>query len=79
MIKANRVHLTTIWSATAKGLNAHLNERFQILIFNKLAKLSQNMFSFYHFVLLSVDLWANILIKNDIYITLKYAKKNECV
>ena len=46
-------HLPTIWSVTAKGLNTFVNEKFQFLISNKLAKMSKGMFSLSHYGLLN--------------------------
>ena len=37
-IKANRMHLTTIWSATAKGLNTMLMRDFSLGFFYKFAQ-----------------------------------------
>ena len=55
IIKANRMHLTTMWSATAKGLNTYVNERFQLLIFNTFTKNSKIIFSLCYYGLLNED------------------------
>lgn len=54
--KANRMHLAIIWTATAKGLNAVVKERFQFLILNEFAKYFENVFSLIHCGLLCVEM-----------------------
>jgi hypothetical protein len=54
MINRNRMHLSSILSLIAKGVNAYVNKVF-VVIFDKSAKMSINLFSFCHYGVLCVD------------------------
>ncbi|KAK6308683.1 hypothetical protein J4Q44_G00201460 [Coregonus suidteri] len=53
MINGNKMHLSSISSLIAKGLNTYVNKVF--LIFNTFAKMSKNLFSLCHYGVLCVD------------------------
>lgn len=52
-----------------KGMNTSEKEQFYVLIFNKLVKISENMF-YFKSIDLSIDRW----LKNSIFIHLKCEK-----
>ena len=53
MINGNRMHLSSITSLIAKGLNTYVNKLF--LFFHKFAKISKHLFSLCHYGVLCVD------------------------
>jgi hypothetical protein len=46
MINGNRMHLISISSLTAKGLNTYVNKVFQFYICNRFANIQKKMFLF---------------------------------
>ena len=59
MINGNRMHLSTILSLIAKGLNTYVNNVF--LLIYEFANISKNMRSLCHYGVLCVDWWGNVI------------------
>ena len=55
MINGNRMHLSSISSLIAKGLNTYVNKVFLFFICNTFAKVSVILFPFRHYGVLCVD------------------------
>ena len=55
MIKGNGMHMSSISSLIAKGLNTYVNKIFLFLIVHKFANISKYLFSLCHFGVLYVD------------------------
>ena len=55
MINGNRMHMSSISSLIAKGLNTYVNKVFLFFIFSKLANISKNLFLPCHNWVLCVD------------------------
>ena len=51
----NRMHLSSISSLIAKGLNAYVNKVFLFFICNRFANISKNLFLLCHYGVLCVD------------------------
>ena len=49
MINRNRMHLSSILSPIAKGLNTYVNKVFMFFIFNTFVKIDEDIFLFNQF------------------------------
>ena len=57
IIHGNKIHLRSISSLIAKGLNSYVNKVFLFFICNKFANISKNLFSLCRYGVLCVDWW----------------------
>jgi hypothetical protein len=67
-INGNRMHLSSISSLTAKGLNTYVNKVFMFFLFYTFGKYSINLFSLCHYAVLSLCVdWFSFFFSHQFY------------
>ena len=62
MINGNRMHLSSILSLIAKGLNTYVNEVFLLIIFYKFANIYKILMLLCHYGVVCVDWWRHLFL-----------------